>query len=141
MSITLSTKQLPPIAERMAQTWGHLQIRHEKYAKFSQLGSVLKSETGSPDFLKGYITTLTFISISLSLFSLYITNLSAMAFLRTGMQRFSGQVGGNRMGQIKEGLDSGVARILDGAQTLYLGGGNGFMVSFFFQFSLRFCWK
>lgn len=57
------------------------------------------------------------------------------------MQRFSGQVGGNRMGQIKEGLDSGVARILDGAQTLYLGGGNGFMVSFFFQFSLRFCWK
>jgi len=66
VSITLSTKQLPPIAERMAQTWGHLQIRHEKYAKFSQLGSVLKSETGSPDFLNGYITTLTFISISLS---------------------------------------------------------------------------
>ena len=49
------------------------------------------------------------------------------------MQRFSGQVGGNRMGQIKEGLDSGVARILDGAQTLYLGDGSGFMVSFFFS--------
>ncbi len=46
-----------------------------------------------------------------------------MAFLRTGLQRFSGEVGGSRMGQIKEGLDSGVARILDTAQTLYLGDG------------------
>ena len=78
MSINLSTKQLPPIAERMAQIWGHLQIRHEKYAKFSQLGSVLKSETGSPDFLKGHITTLTFISnlyLSLSLSFLFVHNL------------------------------------------------------------------
>ena len=35
------------------------------------------------------------------------------------MQRLSGQAGGNRMEQIKEGLDSTVARILDSAGTLY----------------------
>eukprot|EP00435_Cladocopium_sp_Y103_P052608 s1541_g16.t1 len=35
------------------------------------------------------------------------------------MQRHSGQPGGNRMVQIKEGLDSTVAKILEGAGTLY----------------------